>query len=411
MIVTRVEKHIVKRNNTYYSMLDEFCFNAKNLYNHANYIVRKLFCESNIWTRYADLDYILKNDIEYPDYANMPTAQSAQQTLRLLDKNWVSFFRSIKDWSKNKDKYLGRPKLPNYKKKNSRMVLILTNQNVKLRDKKLKFPKVFRGFTIEPQCIQRDNFKSIQQVRFIPNSKYITVEVVYNIEIINEIKDNGRYMSIDIGVDNLAAVTNNFGVKPFIINGKGLKSINQYYNKTISHYRSIAKQHNKTDYTNRMSVLTNKRNLKAMDSMHKASRYIVNEAVRNDVSVIVIGHNKEWKQSSVLSKRVNQNFVQIPYNTLIQQIQYKAEEKGIKVVLTEESYTSGTSFLDNELPIKEYYNKSRRVKRGLFKSNQGICINADINGSYQILKKVFPNAYKNVKGIEGVVLHPIKVNV
>ena len=408
MIVQRVEKHILKQNNEYYSMIDDFCIKAKNLYNHANYIVRQTFCSSNKWIRYQDLDYILKKDKDYPDYTNMPTAQSAQQTLRLLDKNWTSFFKSIKDWSKHKDKYLGRPKLPKYKSKNGREILILTNQNVRIKNNILHFPKTFNGFTIQPHFIDRIDFVSFQQVRFLPRNKYIVVEVVYNIEVPDLINDNGRYISIDIGVDNLSTITNNFNEAPVIVNGKGLKSINQYYNKSLAHYKSITKKLNNQDYSSKQNKLTIKRNAKITDYLHKTSRFIVNYAKQHSVSVIVIGHNKEWKQHSVLSKQINQHFVQIPFNTLIQQIQYKAEEFGIKVILVEESYTSGTSFLDNELPTKENYDKSRRKHRGIFKANNGALINADVNGAFQILKKVFPNAYTN--GIEAVVFQPIKVN-
>lgn len=409
MIVTRVEKHIIKSNNEYYSMLDNFCFLSKNLYNHANYIIRNEFVKNNNWIRCNDLDKILKHDLDYPDYKNMPTAQSAQQILRLIDKNWKSFFASIKDWSKNKDKYLGRPKLPDYKKKDGRYILVLTNQNCKLKDNVIKFPKSFNGFTIKTRIIEKDGFVSLQQVRFVPRNKHIVIEVVYKIEVQEAMKDNGRYLSIDIGVDNLATITNNIGKRPIIINGKGLKSINQYYNKKISHYRKIAKRMNNVDYTNKMNKLTVKRNNKISDYMHKASRFIVDYAVKNNISVIVIGNNKNWKQESCLSKRVNQNFVQIPYLQLINQIQYKAEDFSINVVLTEESYTSGTSFLDNELPVKENYNKNRRIYRGLFRSNKGIFINADVNGSYQIMKKVFPKEFSD--GIEGIVLCPVRVNV
>lgn len=408
MIVSRVEKHILKQNNKYYSLIDDFCLKAKNLYNHANYIIRQEFCLSNKWIRYSDLDSMLKKDKDYPDYANMPTARSAQQILRLLDKNWVSFFKSIKDWSRHKDKYLGKPKFPKYKSKNGREILILTNQDVKLKDNALHFPKTFNKFIIKPQFVNRSNFISFQQVRFLPKNKHIVVEIVYNIEVSDLVNNNSRYLSIDIGVDNLSTITNNFNEAPVIVNGKGLKSINQYYNKSLAHYKSITKMLNKQNYSNKQNKLTIKRNAKITDYLHKTSRFIVNYAKQHSVSVIVIGHNKEWKQNSVLSKRVNQHFVQIPFNILIQQIQYKAEEFGIKVVLVEESYTSGTSFLDNELPIKENYDKSRRKHRGIFKSNDGTLINADVNGAFQILKKAFPNAYAN--GIEAVAFQPIKVN-
>ena len=309
MIENRVEKHLIKRNNPYYSMLDNFCFMSKNLYNHANYIVRNEFCKSGQWIKYGELDKLLKNDIEYPDYKAMPTAQSAQQTLRLLDKNWKSFFASIKDWSKNKDKYLSRPKLPKYKSKNGRNILILTNQNVKLKsDNLLHFPKSFNGLIIKPQFVDRDNFVSFQQIRFIPHKNHIVVELVYNIEIPDTCLDGDRYIAIDIGINNLATVCNNFYAQPFIINGKQVKSMNQYYNKKISHYRELAKRINNMDFTKRMDSITNKRNRKIDDYMHKASRRIINYCIENKVSKIVIGNNKEWKQNSEMSKRVNQHF-------------------------------------------------------------------------------------------------------
>ena len=165
---------------------------------------------------------------------------------------------------------------------------------------------------------------------------------------------------------------------------------------------------NDRDYTHRMDSWTIKRNNITDNYIHNASRYIVNYAIENNVSAIVIGKNNNWKQGSKMNKKVNQTFVQIPFAKLIQMITYKAEEVSISVIPTEESYTSGTSFLDNETPTKEYYNKSRRVHRGLFKCNNGNLINADVNGSLQILKKVFPKAYTN--GIEAVALQPVVVN-
>ena len=185
--------------------------------------------------------------------------------------------------------------------------------------------------------------------------------------------------------------------------------MNKYYNKQLSHYREIAKRMNDKDYTNRMDALTRKRNHKVDDYMHKASSHIIRYALSNSFHTIVIGNNKEWKQNSSMSKKVNQSFVGIPHMRFIEMIQYKAQNVGINVVLTEESYTSGTSFLDNEEPVKSNYNKKRRVKRGLFISNKGIRINADVNGAYQIMKKVFPKAFAD--GIEGVVLHPVRVSI
>ena len=410
MIVQRVEKHFIKQNNLYYPMFCDFAHKAKNLYNHANFLVRNEFIKNNKWLRYNEMDKMLKTDLKFDDYKQMPTAQSAQQVLRLLDKNWKSFFITIKDWSKNKDKYLGRPKLPKYKAKDGKHILILTNQNVKLKDNMLVFPKTFCGFIIQPQFIKHDNFVSFQQVRFIPKYKSFIVELVYNIEVPNKIlPDNKRYLSVDIGLDNLATVVNNTGLKPIIINGKGLKSINKYYNKQMSHYREVAKRMNGRDYTNRMNNLTMKRNCKINDYMHKASKYLIDYAIANNFNTIVIGNNKAWKQKSTMSKIINQSFVGIPHMRFIEMVKYKAQNVGINVILTEESYTSGTSYVDGELPNKDNYDKSRRKHRGLFVSNKGIKINSDVNGSLQIMKKVFPNAFSH--GIEDYGFNPIRVGL
>ncbi|SFG60510.1 RNA-guided endonuclease InsQ/TnpB family protein [Oribacterium sp. WCC10] len=410
MIAQRVEKHLIKHNSPFYSMFCDFTHKSKNLYNHANYLVRSEFVKNDKWLRYGDMDKLLKADLEFDDYKQMPTAQSAQQILRLLEKDWKSFFTAIKDWSKHKDKYLGRPKLPSYKPKDGRHLLILTNQNVKLKGNVLCFPKAFNGFALRPRFVVLENFQSFQQARIIPGYRHFVVELVYNINVPDTaMDDNGKYLSIDIGVDNLATITNNIGKTPVVINGKGLKSMNQYYNKMISHYREVAKKMNDSDFTNKMAALTRKRNHKIDDYMHKASRYVIEYAVSMGTNTIVVGHNKEWKQDSKLSKAVNQSFVGIPQKRFIEMVQYKAQDIGLNVILQEESYTSGTSFLDKEEPVKANYNKSRRVSRGLFVSNNGIKINADINGSYQILMKVFPNAF--AEGIEGVALHPVRVNV
>ena len=410
MIVQQVEKHMIKKDHSYYDMFCEFTHQSKNLYNHANYLVRKEFVETGKWLRYQQLDKLLKQNVDYPDYINMPGAQSAQQTLRLLDANWKSFFRSIKDWSKNKDKYLGQPKLPKYKPKDGQMVLVVTNQQVKQNGNQLRFPKSFDGFTVTPRCVTLPNFEKVNQVHIIPRNQMFCVEIVYSIFVDDTVlEDNGRIMSIDLGLDNLATVVTNTGLQPMIVNGKGLKSINQYYNKRTAYYQSIAKQMNDKHYTNRLYQLTRKRNFKIADVLHKISRFIVDIALENDITTIVIGNNKNWKQSISLGKQTNQAFVTIPHQKLIEQIVYKAQLKGIHVICTEELYTSGTSFLDGESPVKEFYDKKRRVHRGLFRSNLGVFINADVNAGYQIMKKVFPNEFSD--GIEGVVLHPVRVTI
>ena len=417
--LTRVERHLIRPSSCWFSMIAEFCHLAKNLYNHGNYLVRNRFINSGEWMRYSELDKVLKNDLKYPDYKAMPTAQTAQQVLRLLDKNWKSFFASIKDWKECKDKYLGCPKMPKYKKKDGRFVLVLTNQNCKYVDGKIIFPKVFNGFEVVPEfaklptkedCLPKGTvriFNSFQQVRFVPNGTNIVMELIYTIKEVQLLEDNGRYAGIDIGVNNLLTMVTNTGVEPLIVNGRVPKSINQFYNKRLAYLQSVCQQMNERYSSKRIRQFVAKRNRRIEDYLHKASKLIVTRCVEEGISTIVIGQNKEWKQESKLSKQSNQHFIQLPFARLIQMIDYKAKEQGIAVILTEESYTSGTSFLDGEAPSRENYNKGRRIYRGLFRANNGQLINADVNGAFQILRKVFPNVLSD--GIEGVVLRPIVV--
>ena len=403
---TRVEKHLIRPSSPYFAMLQDFCHRAKNLYNHANYIVRHEFIDNGNWIRYQELDDRLKADADYPDYRSMPAAQAAQQTLRLLDKDWKSFFAAIKDWKEHRDKYLGRPKLPRYKEKDGLAILVLTNQNCKLKDNLLNFPKKFNGFTIKPKFVEKE-YVSFQQVRFIPTGTDIVAEVVYKIKDVPLMEDTGRYAGIDIGVSNLLTMATNTGHCPMIVNGRIPKSINQFYNKELAHRKELCQRMNGRHSSRSIQRLTSKRNRCINDYLHKASRLIVRECAERGVSTIVIGKNDGWKQKSTLSDTVNQHFVQMPFARLIEMIEYKAKDCGIAVILTEESYTSGTSFLDNEAPTKEHYNKNRRIHRGLFRADDGRRINADVNGACQILKKVFPNAFAD--GIEGVVLRPVVV--
>lgn len=404
MEVNRVERHIICPTHPYYHMLDEYCFQSKNLYNFANYQVRQTFFQNGTYLSYNKLDKLLKTEGMDADYRAMPLAQCAQQTLRMLHQNWKSFFKAMKDWSKNKEKYTGRPKPPKYLKKDGRYVLVLTNQSCKIKDDDIVFPECFQGFRLKTAIKGK-----LQQVRFIPKHRHIVIEVVYKISIPKQKQDHGKYLSIDLGLDNFATIVNNVDAQPVAINGKGLKSVNQYYNKQISHYRKVAKQMNRLDWTKRMSRWTEKRNHIVENFMHQASRFVIKYALSLDCYTIVVGMNKDWKREVNLGKRTNQSFVHIPYQTFIHQLRYKAEQHGIRVIVTEESYTSKCSFLDMEEIKKQKQYKGKRIKRGLFQSANGTLINADVNGAYNIMRKVFPKAFAN--GIEGVGLHPIRVHV
>lgn len=458
MIVNRVERHIINKKHKIFHQVDNFSYISKNLYNYANYLIRQTFIltskiEDNIEINQDQKEFInwinLKVD-EFNDYKqenfnkkqlkgklldkdfkplnyfnkdhkylgydfveflasknenyNLLMAQVAQQTLRVLDKNWKSFFEGIKKWSKCKDSFTGKPKLPKYKKKNGRYNLYFTNQNCKIINGFIQFPKCFDKFKLKTNV--RDN---LQQVRIKPLGNQYVIEIVYQKNIEQTDFSSKNICGIDLGLNNFATLSNNVGTIPIIINGKGIKSINQFYNKQLALLKSdLKKRHNK-DWSNKLQRLTNYRNNKIDDFIHKISKYIINYCIFQEIDTVVIGKNDKWKQKSKMSKKVNQQFIQIPHAKFINKLIYKCEDNKIKVILTEESYTSGTSFLDNELPIKENYNKTRRKFRGLFVSNNGIKINADVNGAYQIIKKVFPNVF--TEGIEGVGLYPIRVNI
>ena len=403
MKVNRTEKHMINKNNKLWKYCDDLCFKSKNLYNYANYIQRQLFASNKSIMKYKDLTFELKHSEAFKDLGS----NSAQHTLKMLDKSWKAFLVSIKDYYKNPSRYLGRPRLPGYKKKNGRYICILTNLQSQIKDGYLYF--AFKPLKPCNNLIKTKINGKHMQTRIVPKGSCYVLEIVYETEIPELKEQNNRVVGIDLGVDNLATLTNNVGVKPIVINGKVIKSINQYYNKKKSILQSdLKKRHNK-NWSNKLQKLQDKRDNKIDYHLHCSSKSIINYCEGLDIDTIVIGLNKTWKQESKLVSKANQNFISIPYDKLINQIKYKAENLGINVIITEESYTSGCSFLDNEEIGKDTYDKSRRIYRGLFKSNQGKLINSDVNGSYNIIRKVFPKAFAD--GIEGVDLHPIRVNV
>lgn len=397
-----VEQHIIKQQHPFFKECDELCFKSKNLYNYANYIVRQEFIRTSKekelgliehanYLNYYDINKLVKENI---DYCLLPRKVS-NQTLMLLDKNWKSFFSLIKKWSKNKNSLNGKPNLPNYLDKiKGRMVT--TYEMGAISSKYLKQSIIKLSQTnIEFKTFVNPN--SIQQVRIVPKNGHYLIEVVYKKEIKELKQDNKRYASIDLGLNNLATVGSNV-IKPVIINGKPLKSINQYYNKKLAKLKSNLKEHKKS--TNRIKRLHFKRNNKIKDYLHKSSRCIINQLVSNSINTLIIGHNKEWKQEINIGSVNNQKFVSIPHSRFIDMLKYKASLEGINVILQEESYTSKCSFLDNEPIQKHECYKGTMIKRGLFKSKERGIINADVNGALNILRKAVENAFNKANSIE-----------
>lgn len=401
--MTLTQQIQIKPSHSLWEYCNAICFRAKNLYNYATYLMRQEFINNKKWIRYGALDLLCKSA---DCYKELP-AQTAQQILRLLDKNWVSFFRAVKDWAKNNDKYLGRPKLPHYKPKDGRSIAVFTNQQCTIKNGYIKFPK--SDFRVKTSIT--DN---LQQVRIVPKYSIYVIEIIYKIETPKVKTAHERIAGIDLGLSNLVTLTNNIGIIPIVINGRIIKSINHYYNKRLAELKSQAETDNNRKTTKHIQRLTMKRNNKVKDYLHKTSKVIVDYLALNEIDTLVIGNNKNWKQEINIGKRNTQNFVQIPYATLIQMLQYKCEIVGINCIVTEESYTSKGSFLDGDVIPKwiageQHSFSGKRIKRGLYRSRNGTLINADCNGGYNIIRKVFPKAFAD--GIEGVGLHPIKFNI
>ena len=370
-----VEQYLIKKTNPMFKECKDLCFKSKNLYNRALYEIRQEYINNKKYLNYFNIEKLCKKE-KWSEYEVLPRKVS-QQTLKLLDKNWKSFFALLKSEKVNNKKV----KLPKYLNKvKGKFIVVYTNQAILKRLLKRGIIKL-SGTDIRV----RTNKKNIKQVRIVPQYGRFVIELVYEIPDVKAKKDNKRYCSIDLGLNNLATIGSNI-IKPFIINGKPLKSINQYFNKMTAKEKSLLP---KGVYTNEnLERLYLKRDNKIKDYLHKASRYIINHLVSNSINTLVIGHNKNWKQEINIGKKNNQNFVNIPFNNLIHMLTYKAQLEGIQVIEIEESYTSKCSFLDNEKICKHENYLGKRIKRGLFKASNGKLINADLNGALNILRKV-----------------------
>ena len=374
-----VERHIIKFNNPLRKELDNVCFLSKNLYNKALYLVRQHFFSTKGYLDYYKLNRLLI-DTKDVDYYAVGNTKVANQTLMLLDRNFKSFFSLVK---KKKSKDYEKPiSIPKYLDKEGRYITVFEKHAVSKRFLKkgvIKLANVSNTFVTK---VTTDN---IVEVRVLPRNNHHIVEVVYKKEEKPLLVNNDRYATIDLGLNNLATVSSNVE-KPFIVNGRPLKSINQRWNKHKANLQSRLTSNRRS--SKQIILITNKRNNRVKDYLHKSSRKVVNFLVSKNISTLVLGYNEEWKQNISIGKINNQSFVSIPFYTFIQQLQYKCKLEGINVVLTEESYTSKCSFLDNESIEKYDSYLGKRVKRGLYKTAKGKLINADLNGSLNILKKV-----------------------
>ncbi len=410
-----VEQHVIERNDPRYAVIDEAAFKSKNLYNAALYEVRQAFIHEGRYLSYNQLDKLMQS---HEAYKALP-AKVSQQVLVLLDKNWTAFFEARAAYEEDPSTFTGRPRLPKYKHKlEGRNILVYTVQALSkpaMRDGLIRPSGL--PITIETE------HTVVDQVRIVPRNGYYVVEVIYSKESVQTQVDPSYCVAIDLGVTNLAAITaNREGFIPRLVNGRTLKAMNQWYNKRMKELKLCLPKEDRERVTKQMEQITNTRNRQVNHYLHAASKRIIDFLVKEGIGTIIVGKNPLWKQEAGMGKRNNQNFVAIPHARFIDMLTYKASLVGIQVEVQEESYTSKASFLDLD-PIPTYkpdddtaytFSGKRIGRRNrLYRAKDGRIICADVNGSYNILRKRKPDAFAHVdaKGIAAYVVQPLRLAI
>ena len=381
-------KHLSKKE---FRNLKYLCHIAKNLKNQAIYNVRQHYFNNKKYLSYNENYKMLKNSENYKKL----NSNMAQQILKEVDESFKSFFALLK-LAKN-GQYNGKIKLPNYLDKDGFTTLVIGF--VRLKDDMLivpysnSFKKTHQEVKVKLPSVLKD--KKIKEIRIIPkqHSRYFEIQYTYEVKEIQRELNKENVLGIDLGIDNLCTCVTNTGAS-FIIDGRKLKSINQYYNKINAKLQSIKDKQKIERTTLRQKRITRKRNNRINDYLSKAARTIVNYCLNNDIGKLVLGYNEDFQRNSNIGSINNQNFVNIPYGKLRDKLIYLCKLYGIEFKLQEESYTSKASFFDgDEIPIydkenlQEYIFSGKRIKRGLYQTSTGKLINADCNGALNILRK------------------------
>ena len=381
-------KHLSKKE---FKNLKYLCHIAKNLKNQAIYNVRQHYFKNKKYLSYNENYKMLKNSENYKKL----NSNMAQQILKEVDESFKSFFALLK-LAKN-GQYNGKIKLPNYLDKDGFTTLVIGF--VRLKDDMLivpysnSFRKTHKEIVIKLPPVLKG--KKIKEIRIIPkqHSRYFEIQYIYEVEEVQRELNKENALGIDLGIDNLCTCVTNNGAS-FIIDGRKLKSTNQYYNKINAKLQSIKDKQKIERTTLRQKRITRKRNNRINDYLSKAARTIVNYCLNNDIGKLVLGYNEDFQRNSNIGSMNNQNFVNIPYGKLRDKLIYLCKLYGIEFKLQEESYTSKASFFDgDEIPIydkenlQEYIFSGKRIKRGLYQTSTGKLINADCNGALNILRK------------------------
>lgn len=413
LTVKQQVKHLSKED---YLVLKELSHTAKNLANQAIYNVRQYYFTEGEYLNYQKNYALLKDSENY----KILNSNMAQQILKEVDGSFKSFFGLLK--LAKKGKYAFKDcKLPHYLPKDGYTTLVIGFVRLKGNKLILPFSTMYKKahspieITIPPILVD----KHIKEIRIIPkaNARFFEIQYIYEAECIQRNLNKNNALAIDLGINNLATCVTNIG-KSFIIDGRRLKSINQWFNKENARLQSIKdKQHFGKRTTNRQKAIVRDRNNKVNDYMSKAARIIINYCITNDIGTLVVGYNETFQRGSNLGKQTNQNFVSIPYGKLREKLEYLCELNGISFVKQEESYTSKASFWDKDtIPVynadnpQEYKFSGNRIHRGMYKTKDGITFNADVNGALNILRKSSVVSLKTLYS-RGEVDTPVRIRV
>ena len=391
----QVERHWIREGHKLYPICDDLTFKAKNLYNAGLYQIRQSIFERNKCQeeeKPSVLSWVeLVSQFRKEKQGDMLALPSKVSTniLKNLGSTISSYYQLLKCfYDKSNSSVTSKPQLPRYlHKTEGRYIVEFTNQTISkkrgLNGELILCPKDF-------SLVIPTKVKTPKSVRVVPKLKSFVIEVIYEVEV-SPLKQTGNYAAIDLGVDNLATITFSNGTNPLAVKGSQLKSVNQGYNRLIAKAKSKLPANQKT--SQHIHRLWRNRELKLQSELHKITSFLSLYFDEMAIETVFIGKNQSWKQEVSLGKKTNQSFTQIPFNIFISQLTYKCLAKGIEVVEQEESYTSKASFLDeDEIPVyKDIQAKpqfsGKRISRGLYQSKDGRVLNADVNGSYNILVK------------------------
>lgn len=390
LTVKQQVKHLSKEE---YKTIKELCHIAKNLTNEAIYNVRQYYFTEGKFLKYEKNYALLKSSENY----KLLNSNMAQQILKEVDGSFKSFFGLLKLTKQGKYAFKDC-KLPYYLPKDGYTTLVIgfvrLNGNKLLLPFSNSFKKTHKSIEITIPPVLLD--KKVKEIRILPkaNARFFEIQYIYEAECIQRNLNKQNALALDLGVNNLVTAVSNTG-RSFIIDGRRLKSINQWFNKENARLQSIKdKQHFGKKVTNRQKAIARARNNKVNDYMNKAACKVIDYCITNEIGTLVVGYNVTFQRNSRIGKQNNQNFVNIPYGRLRDKLLYLCELNGIVYIEQEESYTSKASFWDKDnIPVynndnpKEYQFSGMRVHRGLYKTANGITFNADVNGALNIMRK------------------------